>query len=162
LDKAVVIGLTDIGVGDRLIARGSAAEAGKSLVARAVVVVDHKEIARKKERDRAEWQTRGIEGVVAEVKPGTNEVSVLPQTAEGAKSPVIAAGGSNIRRYAPDSIKYSDSVPGTVGEMKPGDRLRALGDRSADGARFTAEEIVFGSIRMAGGFVTAVDAASGE
>jgi hypothetical protein len=162
LDKAVVIGLTDVSVGDRVIARGSAADAGQPLLARAVIVVDHREIARKKERDRAEWQSRGIEGVVAEVGAETKEVRLLMQSAEGPKSLVIAAGGSNIRRYAPDSIKYSDAVPSTVGEMKPGDRLRALGNRSDDGARFTAEEIVFGSIRTVGGFVTAVDAATGE
>jgi hypothetical protein len=162
LDKAVIIGLTDINVGDRVIARGGAADAGQPLLARAVIVVDHKEIARKKERDRAEWQTRGVEGVIAEVKPETNEVRLLTQSAEGPRSLIIAAGGSTIRRYAPDSIKYSDAVSSTVGEMKAGDRLRALGDRSADGARFTAEEVVFGSIRMAGGFVTAVDAATGE
>lgn len=162
LDKAVVIGLTDISVGDRVIARGGAADAGQPLLARSVIVIDQQEIARKKERDRAEWQSRGVEGVVAEVKSEANEVRLVTQSAEGPRSLIIAAGGSNIRRYAPDSIKYSDAVSSTVGEMKAGDRLRALGDRSGDGARFTAEEIVFGSIRMSGGFVTAVDAATGE
>lgn len=162
LDKAVVIGLKDISVGDRVIARGGAADAGRPLLARSVIVIDQQEIARKKERDRAEWQSRGVEGVVAEVKPETNEVRLVTQSAEGPKSLIIAAGGSNVRRYAPDSIRYSDAVSSKVGEMKAGDRLRALGDRSGDGARFTAEEIVFGSIRMSGGFVTAVDAATGE
>src|SRR5207245_3774528 len=47
-------------------------------------------------------------------------------------------------------------------ELKVGDQVRALGDKSADGTHLTAEEIVFGSFRLAGGTVTAIDPATGE
>src|SRR5215467_1076954 len=67
-----------------------------------------------------------------------------------------------MRRYAPDSIKFSDAKPSTFEELKVGDQLRALGDKSADGAHFAAEEVVSGSFRTVAGSVTAIDPAAGE
>jgi hypothetical protein len=43
-----------------------------------------------------------------------------------------------------------------------GDQLRALGERSADGASFTAEKVVTGSFKTVAGVVTAIDPATGE
>jgi hypothetical protein len=75
----------------------------------------------------------------------------------------LAAGG-NVRflRYAPDSSKLTDAVPGSFADLKVGDQLRARGETSADGARFVPEEIIVGSILRAGGTVTAINAASNE
>ena len=50
-----------------------------------------------------------------------------------------------IRRYAPDSVKFDDAKPSTLQEIHPGDQVRARGDRSADGAELTADEIVSGT-----------------
>jgi len=162
LDKATPINLTDINVGDRVIARGTTTDASKALLARGLIVINHDEIAEKKQRDRADWTSRGIEGVITALKPETNEVALMAQSSEGLKPLIIAITDSNIRRYAPNSIKYSDATPSSIKEMKVGDRFRALGNRSADGTRLTAEEIVFGTIRTVGGFITALDVARGE
>jgi hypothetical protein len=162
LDKAITISLTDIGVGDRVIARGSVNAASKVVLARGLIVVNQNEITQKKERERAEWLRRGIEGVVSTTKPETGEVTLLTRAPEGERTVVIATSGSHIRRYAPDSIRFSDAKPSSVAEIKVGDRFRALGDKSSDGAGFKAEEVVFGSFRTVGGFITAVNASSGE
>lgn len=159
LDKATPITLADINVGDRVIARGSMTAASKALSAGVVIVINHDEIAQKKQRDRAEWASRGIEGVVTATKPETNEVTLI---AEGSKPLIVATSGSRIRRYAPNSIRFSDATPSSIKEMKVGDRVRALGTKSADGTHLIAEEIVFGSIRTVGGFITALDVARGE
>lgn len=76
----------------------------------------------------------------------------------------IAASAPNvvIRRYAPDSVKFSDAKPSSFDEMKVGDQLRALGDKSEDGSRLTAEEVVFGTFRTFAGTVTAVNAQTNE
>jgi hypothetical protein len=66
------------------------------------------------------------------------------------------------RRYAPDSVKFSDAKPSTFGELSIGDQLRALGDRNADGTAFEAEKIVSGSFKMVGGTITAIDAEKKE
>ena len=160
LDKATPINLTDISVGDRVIARGNTTTGTNALSARGVIVIDREEIAEKKQRDRAEWASRGIEGVVTALKPETNEITVVSQSSEGPKSLTVATTGTNVLRYAPDSIRYSDAKPSSIREMKVGDRLRALLNK--DGTRLMAEEIVFGSIRTVGGFVTAVDTGRGE
>ena len=67
-----------------------------------------------------------------------------------------------VRRYAPDSIKFADAKTAEFGELKVGDQLRALGERSADGSAFTAEKVVTGSFKTVAGVITAVDAATGE
>ena len=160
LDKATPINLTDISVGDRVIARGGTSTGTSALSARSLIVIDREDIAQKKQRDRAEWANRGIEGVVTALKPDTNEITLLSQSSEGPKSLTVATTGSHVLRYAPDSIRYSDARPSSIGEMKVGDRLRALVNK--DGTRLVAEEIIFGSIRTVGGFVTAIDAGRGE
>jgi hypothetical protein len=66
-----------------------------------------------------------------------------------------------LRRYAPDSIKFDDAKPSALEQIKPGDQLRARGNRSTDGAEVTAEEIVTGAFRNIAGTISAIDPAAG-
>ncbi len=66
------------------------------------------------------------------------------------------------RRYAPDSVKFDDAKPSAFEEIRVGDQLRAKGERSPDGTRFKAEEIVSGSFRTVFGTVVSADPASKE
>ncbi|HEX8709418.1 MAG TPA: hypothetical protein VF723_14330 [Pyrinomonadaceae bacterium] len=161
--KAVKIALTDITVGDGVYARGRVSADQKSVPAQQVIVVSQSEIAQKQERERAEWRKRGLSGIIASLNPQTKEMTVTTRTAEGPKPIVIPVTDKvKLRRYAPDSVKFSDARKSNWEELKVGDQVRAKGDRSADGARFTPEEVVTGSFRTIGGSVTAVDAARGE
>jgi hypothetical protein len=164
LDKATKITLADVGVGDRIFARGKTSDDQKTVPARALIVMTRADIARKQEHDRAEWRRRGILGTVTALNPETKEVTISARTREGVRPIVVNASveGLNFRRYAPDSIKFSDARPSSFAELKIGDQLRALGEKSADGSRFTPEEIVSGSFRTVGGTVTAVNAQAGE
>ncbi|HEV7905196.1 MAG TPA: hypothetical protein VGO96_15250 [Pyrinomonadaceae bacterium] len=164
LDGATKITPAEIGVGDRVFARGKLSDDQKSVMVRALVVMTKADIAKKHERDREEWKRRGILGTVTSVNPATKEVTVTTSTAEGPKPLVVVAGGEKVvfRRYAPDSVKFADAKTSSFAELKVGDRLRALGERSADGARFTPEEIVSGAFRQLVGTVTAVDPATNE
>jgi len=164
LDGATKITLAEIGIGDRLLAMGRVSEDRKNIPARQLIVMTKADIAKKHERDRTQWKQRGIVGTVTAVNPATKEVTVSVRSREGVKPLVIAAGGEKIlyRRYAPDSIKFEDAKPSGFAELKTGDQVRALGERSADGAAFTPEEIVSGSFRQLVGTVTAVDAATNQ
>jgi hypothetical protein len=165
LDKATPMQLSEIAAGDRVLALGKPSADGKTLVGPRVVVVNTKtDIAAKHEAERAEWRRRGIVGVVTALNPEAKEITIQTRTAEGPKPVVIPAGAPNVklRRYAPDSVKFADAKPSTFEEVKVGDQLRAKGDRSEDGARFNAEEIVTGTFRIAIGTVAAVDAAKNE
>jgi hypothetical protein len=163
LTNATAITLADIAVGDRVFARGRVADDHKSVPALTLIVMTKADIAQKQERERAEWRRRGLLGVVSALNPATQEITIQSRSQQGVSNVIIPAGEKvEFRRYAPDSIKFSDAVPSSFAELKVGDQLRALGDRSADGARFTPEVIVTGSFRMVGGTVTAVNPATGE
>jgi hypothetical protein len=161
--KAVKIALTDITVGDGVYARGYVADDRKSVPAQQIIVVSQSEIAKKQEKERAEWRQRGLSGIIEAVNPQTKELTVTTRTAEGPKPVIVPVTDKvKMRRYAPDSVKFTDTKKSSFEEFKVGDQLRAKGDKSPDGVRFTPEEIVTGSFRTIGGPITAVDAATGE
>lgn len=165
LDKATPYTLAQIAAGDRVLALGKLSEDGKTLAApRAVVVNTKAEITAKQETERAEWRKRGVVGVVSAVNAESKEITIQTRTAEGPKPVIINASGAAVKltRYAPDSIKFADRKPAEIAEIKVGDQLRAKGDKSEDGARFTPEEVVTGTFRTAVGTVKSVDAAKNE
>ncbi len=161
--KAVKIALTDVAVGDGVYARGYVAADRKSVPAQQLIVVSQSDIAKKQEKERSEWRQRGLSGIVESVNPQAKEITVKTRTAEGPKPIVIPITDKvKMRRYAPDSVKFSDAKKSSFDDLKVGDQLRAKGDKSEDGARFTPDEIVTGAFRTIGGSVTSVDAATGE
>ncbi len=163
LTNAVDITFADLAIGDRVWARGNVAEDRKSVPAAMVVVMTKTDLAKKQEAERTEWRRRGILGVITALKPESNEITITNRTMAGSQTVVIpVTDNTEMRRYAPDSIKFGDAKPSNFGELKVGDQLRALGDRTEDPLRFKPEKIVTGSFRTVGGVVTAVDAATGE
>jgi hypothetical protein len=163
LAKAISITLADLGEGDRVLAMGKVADDHKSATARTLVVMTKGDIAKKQEEERLEWRRRGILGVVSAVKPDTKEVTISTRSGLGSQPVIINISDKlDLRRYAPDSIKFSDAKASAFAELKVGDQVRALGDKSADGTHFTPEKVVSGSFRTVAGTVTAVDTATGE
>lgn len=164
LQGAVKISPSEINKGDRLYARGVFSEDSRSVAARSVIIMAQTDILQKQERERSEWRKRGIAGKVTAISLPTQEITLLVSTREGKKSITIEANSSSVRfhRYAPDSIKFDNTIPSSFSELKVGDQLRSLGESSADGARFKPEEIVFGSFRTLGGTVTAINNQTGE
>lgn len=162
-DKFIKIAPADFAVGDSVFARGRLTDDRKSMPALEFYVMSKGDIAEKKERERSEWSTRGIAGTVSAVNAETKEITVDTRTSEGPKPIVVAATAETVfRRYAPDSVRFSDAQAGAFADVKAGDQLRALGTKSADGARFTPEEIVTGSFQTISGTITEVDAEKQE
>src|SRR5882762_10370890 len=163
LTNATKIAVSDVGEGDRVWARGKVADDHKSVLATALIVMNKVDIAKKQELERAEWKKRGVLGIITAVKPETKEITISSRSMAGQQSIIIPVSDKvEVRRYAPDSIKFADAKVATFDELKVGDQVRALGDRSVDGTAFTAEKVVTGSFRMVSGVVTAIDAATGE
>jgi hypothetical protein len=163
LEGAATITLADIRIGDRVYARGTVAADQKSIATRQLVVMTKADIADKQERDREEWRRRGVVGTVSAINPETKEITLQVRSFGGAQPVAIAAGGNvKFRRYAPDSVRFADAKPGSLAEIKVGDQLRAKGERSEDGTRFTPEEIVSGSFRSIRGTVESVNAQANE
>lgn len=155
--------LAEVGEGDRIMARGTVDVEHKSVPALQVIVMTKGDLAKKQDAERAEWRRRGITGVVSSLKPDTKEITISHR-AMGATQSIVMQVGDNteMRRYAPDSIKFSDAKPSAFSELKVGDQLRALGDRGEDPTHFTPQKIVSGSFRTVAGVVKEVDPATGE
>ncbi len=156
--------LSEVGTGDRVVVLGKVADDQKSVPARILIVATKADLAQKQERDREEWRSRGLVGTVSALNPETKEITLQLRSFMGQQTINIAAGGEKVkfRRYAPGSVKFDDARPSSLSEIKVGDQLRAKGDKSEDGARFTAEEIVTGTFRSIRGAVESVNAQAGE
>ena len=135
---------------------------GASLTATSVVVLTKAELAKKHEADKAEWQKRGVFGVISALNPATREITISVHKADGAKPHGHYRRRANVdfRRYAPDSVRFSDAKPGTFAELQVGDQVKALGTKSEDGSSFKAEFIVSGAFRNVAATVISVDAAA--
>jgi hypothetical protein len=161
LENAERITRADIAVGDRvLVPNGAPAE---GVAARQLIVMSRASLSENRDREREDWRRRGISGRVVSVDAAKRELTIETRAREGVETlTIVAAPGARLRRYAPDSLRPADAVPGAFTDIRTGDQLRALGDRSTDGARLTAEEIITGSVARLSGVVASVDAARGE
>lgn len=166
LDKAEKITRADIAVGDRVLVRGAAAAAstgGQGFTARQLIVVSRQALDGRREREREEWRRRSINGRITVLNPAAKEVTVSVRSREGAQDVVVNVSDNvKLLRYAPDSVRREDARPSSFADLKVGDQLRALGERSADGARFTPEEIIAGAFSRARGTIVETNASRGE
>ncbi len=164
LTKATRITPTEIGVGDRVLARiPNAPEGQPANPARLVYLMNKAELAKHQETSRGEWQKRGVAGKVDSVDASGQSFSIKVQTPTGLKDfTVQASAKTNFRRYATDSIRFSDAKPSTFADVKAGDNIRVLGDRNAEGTSIAAEEVVSGTFRNIAGTIIAIDAEKGE
>lgn len=165
LTKATDISLADVGPGDRVWARWRAGADQTTEPTPQVVVMSKADITKLQDQERAQWRRRGLSGIVASVNPSTQEITVSSRSLMGAPQAVIIPVTDKVlmRRYPPDTIpKYSEAKPSKFEEVKVGDQVRALGDKSTDGSHMAAEEVLFGTFKIVGGTVTAIDAATNQ
>jgi hypothetical protein len=157
LKKATTIRFGDIGPGDRVLV---SLEPGTN-DARRIVVMSAADITKRNEADRQGWLERGVSGVVTEKKG--DEITLLVKSPSADKTVVVAiTGQTTFRRCAPDSVRFVDAKPSKPEEVQIGDQLRARGQKSADGSRVTAENVVFGTFQTKAGAVTLFDTAAQE
>jgi len=158
LKNASPLQLQDLQVGDRILVLGKVSDDGHSVVATAVIAMKKADVMSKQERDRQEWQRRGVGGLVSAVDPAAGTITISTQSLAGAKSVVIRVSKDTIvRRYAADSVKFDDAKPSSLDEIRPGDQVRARGARSSDGGEWAADEVVSGAFRNIAGLVASVD-----
>jgi hypothetical protein len=161
MKKATKISFSDIAAGDRVAARGALSEDKKNLAATSIVVMTQADVAKKHEAEEADWKSRGVAGVITAVNPDSKEITISVRTHEGQRPIIVGAGGNvDMRRYAPDSIRFSDAKPSVFADLKVGDQMRVLGNKNEDGTRITPEYIVSGTFRSVAAQVISVDVAA--
>ena len=163
LKKAAKIAAADVNTGDRALAlaSGPVDDATKSFSARTVIIMTKSDLAQKRDRERAEWQKRGVVGVITAVDPASRAITITTRGRDS-KTITVDAASAQFRRYAPDSVRFADAKASSFDALQPGDTLRALGDKNDDGTRLKAEEVVSGAFQTIAGTVDSVDPASNE
>jgi len=132
------------------------------MTASAIIAMKLSDLESKQQREREDWQKRGVAGLVNAVDNATGTVTVSVTAFAGKNTVAIhTTKDTVVRRYAPDSVRFDDAQPGSLAQIKSGDQLRARGTRTADGRELSAEEIVSGAFRNIAGNVASVDASSG-
>ncbi|MFM9903833.1 MAG: hypothetical protein ACKVQJ_04595 [Pyrinomonadaceae bacterium] len=163
LSAAIASELSDIGVGDKLLVTGILASDGKSIPARAVYLMTKSAISQKNAKEAAEWRTRGIAGKVVSVNTQTNQINIEIRTLTGSTSLVLTPkNDAAFLRYAPDSERFNEAKPSSLAEVKAGDMIRALGDKSSDGTAIAAEKVLTGAFQTVAGTVVSIDEAKNE
>ncbi|MDI1240434.1 MAG: hypothetical protein PSX80_00770 [bacterium] len=163
LKAAVASQLSDISDGDKLLVTGVFGDDKKVLPARAVYLMSKSDIAQKNAKETERWATRGISGRVVSVNPATNQVTIEVRGLMNTTSVMVTPKADAIfKRYKQDSVRYNEAIESTIGDIKPGDMLRAVGDRGAEGTTFIAEEILTGAFQTVAGTIKSVDVAANE
>ena len=146
----------NIAVGDRVLASGRPGDSADILIASRVVLMKSSAIAARDSAEQADWQKRGVGGIVKSVN---GDVIVI---SSGAKTINIqTTGGTIFRKYADDSIAFKDAQPSGLAQIHTGDQLTVRGAHSADNSAVTAEEVVTGSFADLSGAISAVDSTLG-
>jgi hypothetical protein len=158
LAGATAVSFGDVAAGDRVLARGTLGE-DKSVAARQVVVMARADIAQKHAQEEADWRQRGLSGVITAIDAPRQEITVEVRSLTGSQTVTVATseGKATFKRYAPESIRFSDARASTFADLRVGDQVRVLGDRGPDGSRLAAEQVVSGSFQILSGAVQAVE-----
>lgn len=163
LSAATPSSLSEIGVGDKVLITGLVSEDKKTMPAKQVILMTKSDIAKKQQKEKDEWRTRGVSGRVVSVNiPSLELVLATRVGATETNVKLSPKENASFMRYSTESIKYEDAKPSSFAEIKVGDQVRAIGDKSADGISFKAERILSGAFKTMGGTVTAINAEKNE
>jgi len=158
LKNAEPLQFADLQVGDRILVLGTVSGDGRTVAATSVVVMKKADVSSKQERERQDWQRRGVGGLVTAVDPTAGTITISTQSFAGSKNVTVhVAKETALRRYAPDSVKFDDAKISSIDQVKPSDQLRARGARSADGNDLAADEIVSGAFQNIPGTIVSID-----
>jgi len=151
--------LSEMAPGDEAMAiiRGTLDQ--KPLAASSLVIRTKADLSQMAQKELEDWRKRGTTGTVATIDAAAHTLTLKA----GLKTLTVQSSEkTQYHRYALDSAKVSDAKVSTFGEIKVGDQVNALGDKTEDGATIKAESIFSGSFRQIAATIVSIDAGSGE
>jgi hypothetical protein len=159
LNAVTAMAFTDLAVGDRVLVKLAADS--PTPVATQIIAVKQEDVAKKQQKDREDWQRRGVGGLVKSVDAGTGTISLTTGAGATAKTITVHTTKTTIlKRYASGSVRFDQAQPAPIDAIHSGDQLRARGDKNADSTEITAEEVVSGSFRNISGTISSIDPAT--
>lgn len=162
LKSAARITASDLAVGDRVDIRGFKTDDGPNAIAAAsVILMSARDLQQAHQAEMAEWRERGIAGTVESVDAAGSELNINTRTPEGPKPlAVTTSAATQYTRYSPESPKAP--LASQLSDIQPGDQVRILGNKTADGSGVVAEKVYSGSFRTLAGTIASISAGGGE
>ena len=160
LKSATPLAFDEMAVGDRAIVMGSVSAENKTVDATRLIVMTKGDLAKKQEKEQQDWTHRGASGVIVAAKPASNEIVIQSKTLMGTAKEITVSvtPKTAIRQYAPDSVRFSDAKLSKLTDMSKDDQIRVRGEKSPEGDKIVAEEIIFGTFQLSAGTVTTIAA----
>ena len=160
LSTADTIQFSDLETGDRVLVKlNPDAPAGTS-EALQIVAVKQADVAEKQQKDREDWQRRGVGGLVKSVDSAGGVIVLTSGSGAAAKTIIVhTTKATMLKRYAPASVSFDAALPAPIDAIHAGDQLRARGTKNADGTEIAAEEVISGTFRNISGAITSLDTA---
>jgi hypothetical protein len=157
--KGTKIALSALSPGDRAVVVGPTPADPKVWTASAVLVMSKSDVAGLQQKDQDDWKKRGTTGTVTAVdaagKSATIKVGQRTLTVQPSEK-------TTVFHYSLDSARFTDAKSSTFGEIKVGDQMRVMGNKSEDGLTILAEKIVSGTFRQLAATITSINAQTGE
>jgi hypothetical protein len=149
----------DIHPGDRVeVFYASSSASGNTVAARAAVVMSAHALQAAHSAEAEAWQ-HSTAGVVSAIDTGAHTVTVNVRSPEGTKPVTLTTtAATQLTRYSAEHPKTP--VPGKLTDLQPGDVVRIIGQRSADGSTIAAQKIYLAP-RQLPAVVVSVSAANG-
>ena len=161
LSAAATISFSDLASGDRVLVKLDPASTAATAQALRVVVITQSDLAQKQQKEREDWQQRGVGGLVKSVDAASGAIVLTSGSGATAKTITVhTTKATLLKRYAPASVHFDAAVAAPIDAIHAGDQLRARGAKNADGTEIAAEEVVSGSFRNISGTIASLDPAT--
>ncbi len=161
LSKAEAMQFADLAVGDRALVKLDPDAPAGTTQALQIIAIKQADVAEKQQKEREDWQRRGVGGLVKSADPASGVILITSGAGATAKTITVrTTKATMLKRYAPASVRFDAAVSAPIDAIHPGDQLRARGAKSPDGSSIDAEEVVSGTFRNLSGTISSVDAAN--
>ena len=125
--KGSKIALSSLSPGDRAVIIGATPSDPKAWTATAVLVMSKSDVAGLQQKEQDDWKKRGTIGTVTAIDPTAKTITI-----KGGQRTVTVqpSDKTEFHRYSLDSANFSDAKPSTFAEVKTGDQVHVLGNKS--------------------------------
>jgi hypothetical protein len=157
--KWAKLAVSEITVGDQVLAYYKGALDQKPLLATSLVIRTKADLGQLAQKELEDWKKRGTSGTVTSIDAAAKTLSIKV----GQRTLTVQPSEkTEYHRYSLDSAKASDAKPSSLAEVKVGDQVDVLGNKSEDGLTVKAESIFAGTFRQIAATIISIDPVAGE
>ena len=145
----------DLAVGDRVNVRGFKMESDPGAInARSVILMSARDLQKAHQMQSAAWRNASG-GIVTATDAAAQKLTVNVRGPAGTSPVTVDASHAQFLRFSPEQPKTPEASQ--FAEIKPGDQIRIIGEKGADGNTVTAEKIYSGTFKTTAGTVVSVN-----